>query len=126
MAFDRSPLIADSLSLSEARGYRDIYTYIYLIGLEFLLCLLVSKGVVVMGEGGNCRNFKTIRRISVAAEGLFMVAATRVPWRWLSYRPCPDNCSVFAMEGAGEGWCEGGGGRWLSVLVERQGEKGGL
>lgn len=51
MAFDRSPLIADSLSLSEARGYRDIYTYIYLIGLEFLLCLLVSKGVVVMGGG---------------------------------------------------------------------------
>lgn len=79
-----------------------------------------------MGEGGNCRNFKTIRRISVAAEGLFMVAATRVPWRWLSYRPCPDNCSVFAMERAGEGWCEGGGGRWLSVLVERQGEEGGL
>lgn len=30
MAFDRSPLIADSLSLSEARGYRDIYTYIYI------------------------------------------------------------------------------------------------
>lgn len=28
-------------------------------------------------KGGNCRNFKTIRRISVAAEGLFMVAATR-------------------------------------------------
>lgn len=48
-------------------------------------------------------------------------------WRWLSYRPCPDNCSVFAMEGGGGGGGrghEGGGGRWLSVLVGRGGKEG--
>lgn len=93
-----------------------IYIYVYLIRLNFLLCLLVSKGVV--RRGGNCRNFKTIRRISVAAEGLFMVAATRVPWRWLSYRPCPDNCSVFAMEGVGGVVRR----RWRSMAFRARGE----